>query len=149
DGVPSTEGEFANLTPQNIASVSVLKDASAAVYGARAANGVIVVTTKRGQRGTSTITINANTGVSTYTTIPKMMNAAQYAEYKTEMQKRYGRTLSFTQKDIKLFKNGTKPLTHPNTNWYSEVLKKYAPQSHVTISGQGGTDNVQYYVSGG
>jgi TonB-linked SusC/RagA family outer membrane protein len=148
DGVPATTEDLENVSADNVANISVLKGASAAVYGARSANGVIVVTTKRGAKGASNITINASTGFATPTILPKLMNAAQYAEYKDEMQERYGQLKSFSKKDIELFKNGDEPLTHPNTNWYDLTLQKTTPQRHFNVAGQGGTDNVQYYISG-
>ncbi len=148
DGIPSSTSQLANLSSDNIASVSVLKDASAAIYGARAANGVIVVTTKRGKKGQSSITIDANTGVSTFTILPKMMSAYQNAKYQSEMETRYGRVLTYSEEDLELFKNGSQPLTHPNTNWYDVTLRKYAPQSQASITAQGGKDNVQYFVAG-
>ncbi len=149
DGVPSTEQDFANLAPQNIATVSVLKDASAAIYGARAANGVIMVTTKRGIKGTSIITINMSTGFSTPTALPTLMDSYQYATYKNEAEERYGRTLSYTDNDLQLYKNGSAPLTHPSTDWLSTTLRSYAPQSQIGITVQGGTNKIKYFLSGG
>src|SRR5699024_2719357 len=142
DGVPASVARLSSLSPNDIADVNVLKDASAAIYGARAANGVIVVETKRGARETSSITIDANTGFSSYTTIPKMMNSFQNATYQNEMEARYGRSLTFSEEDLKLYKNGSEPLTHPNTDWYALTLRKHTPQSQVNIAARGGTKKV-------
>jgi len=148
DGVPTGSEGLSNLSPQDIASVNVLKDASAAIYGARAANGVILVKTKRGQEGTSNITINASSGVATFTRVPNMLNSYQMAKYRNEMDQRYGRQQVWTDKDLQLFKNGNDPITHPNTDWYAATLRNYTPQRHLNISGSGGTDKVQYFLSG-
>src|SRR5699024_1389224 len=139
-GVPRGMNDLSNLSSQDIASVNVLKDASAAIYGARAANGVIVVETKRGVEGASEITLKASSGFSTFTRIPELMSSYQNAKYLNEMQARYGRQLSWTEKDLRLFKDGSAPITHPNTDWYGETLRDYAPQSHFNISAAGGTD---------
>src|SRR5699024_9470314 len=105
DGVPRGMDDLSNLSSQDIASVNVLKDASAAIYGARAANGVIVVETKRGVEGASEITLKASSGFSTFTRIPELMSSYQNAKYLNEMQARYGRQLSWTEKDLRLFKD--------------------------------------------
>src|SRR5690606_9908630 len=85
DGVPAREGGFARLNPADIASISVLKDASAAIYGARAANGVILVTTKRGSKGKTSVTYTSNIGFSQPTTIPDLAGAVEYSEMRNDL----------------------------------------------------------------
>ncbi|MEO7992327.1 MAG: TonB-dependent receptor plug domain-containing protein, partial [Chryseolinea sp.] len=85
DGIPDRDGGFNRLSPQDIESMSVLKDASSAIYGARAANGVILVTTKRGKTGAPQLSYDFNLGWSQPTVIPKMSNASEYATIMNEI----------------------------------------------------------------
>lgn len=146
DGIP--QESLPNIAPQDIESISVLKDASAAIYGARAANGVILIQTKVGKIGAPEITINSNYGISKYTRLPKLMNSYQNATYLTEVEERYGRARSYSDDDIQKFQSGEYPLTHPNTDWYNEIFDDYAPQNHQNISLRGGSDRIQYYIGG-
>ncbi|SHG58599.1 TonB-linked outer membrane protein, SusC/RagA family [Fodinibius roseus] len=148
DGIPSGMGDLESLSSRDISSVNVLKDASAAIYGARAANGVILVTTKRGAEGTTELSINASSGISKFTRVPEVMNSWQLATYQNEMQERYGRVKSWTEEDIRLFREGTNPITHPNTDWHNAVFDDYTPESRINIAASGGTESVQYYISG-
>ena len=85
DGIPDRDGGLGRLSPRDIESISVLKDASAAIYGARAANGAILITTKRGKTGKPTVTYDFNQGWSQPATIPKMSNASEYAKIMNEL----------------------------------------------------------------
>ncbi|MFW5945023.1 MAG: SusC/RagA family TonB-linked outer membrane protein, partial [Bacteroidota bacterium] len=132
----------------DVESMSVLKDASAAIYGARAANGVILIQTKGGQEGTAEISINSSAGVSTFTRVPEMQSSYQNAIYRNEMAQRYGRTVRWSDEDLQKFESGDHPITHPNTNWYEETFRDFAPQTNHNISAQGGNEDIQYFVSG-
>ena len=88
DGIPDRDGGLGRLSPRDIESISVLKDASAAIYGARAANGAILITTKRGKTGKPTVTYDFNQGWSQPATIPKMSNASEYAKIMNEIPMR-------------------------------------------------------------
>jgi TonB-linked SusC/RagA family outer membrane protein len=147
DGVPA-RGGFDRLNPDDVESVTVLKDASAAIYGARAANGVILVTTKRGKIGKPTITYNGSYGLTQPTRLPNLVNAWQYATYINEVNDRKGIPHQFSEEDIAKFKDGSDPINHPNTDWYHEILKEYSPQTRHALSVRGGTERVSYYVSG-
>ena len=147
DGIPRSG--ISRLSADDIESISVLKDAAAAIYGARAANGVIVVQTKRGGKGEANqIRVSSDYGIQRYTRVPEQMNAWQYATYMNEMADRFTTQPPYTQEDIALFRNGSNPVTHPSTNWYDEVFRGAAPQSRTNVSLSGGTNNVQYFVSG-
>ncbi len=146
DGTP--QSSFTNIAPNDIAEISVLKDASAAIYGARAANGVILVNTKRGIAGTNNLTFNFNYGMASFTRIPEMMTAWQHAQYDNERNERYGRTIRYSDDDLQKFQSGSSPLTHPNTRWMEEVYDEWAPRSHYNISASGGTEKIQYFLSG-
>ncbi|QHS58446.1 TonB-dependent receptor [Chitinophaga agri] len=151
DGVPGQIGGLDRLDPNDIESISVLKDASAAVYGSRAANGVILVTTKRGKTGKPAISYSFNQGFSSPTRLPKMADAATYAEIVNEI--RYygtpagGMNQVYSADEIRKFRDGSDPLNYPNTDWQKETLRKVALQNQHNLSVSGGTDNVRYYAS--
>ncbi|MBO9561151.1 MAG: TonB-dependent receptor [Niastella sp.] len=153
DGVPGQIGGLERLNPNDIESISVLKDASAAIYGSRAANGVILVTTRRGKSGKPTISASFNQGFSSPTRLPKMANAATYATIANEIayynNRAGGLNQQYSAEEITKFGNGSDPLNYPNTDWTKETLKKSALQNQANISISGGSDNVRYYVSAG
>ncbi len=146
DGIPGYSG-WQYINPEDIESISVLKDASAAIYGARAANGVILITTKRGKAGKPTINYSFNEGLSQLTRVPEMADAVLYAEFVNEYKDRYGQAHFYTDEEIQKFKSGTDPF-YPNTNWYKETLKKFTPQRQHSLNMTGGTDRLNYFVSG-
>ncbi|AUD01728.1 SusC/RagA family TonB-linked outer membrane protein [Spirosoma pollinicola] len=173
DGVPARAGGIDRLNPADIESISVLKDASAAIYGSRAANGVILVTTKRGKTGKPELSYSFNQGFAQATVIPKMATAAQYAELNNEINlynlpAQYWKDGSaafkstgsytrpdngsiakaaFTPDDIKKFQDGSDPWGHPNTDWFGAALKTWSPQSRHTLQLVGGSENVKYLTS--
>ena len=124
DGVPGHSLE--RIDPSTIENISVLKDASAAIYGAQAANGVILVTTKRGKTGKPTVTASFNQGYGRPTKIPKMADAAEYASMLNEIDEYANRTPRFSQDDIQKFKDGSDPWGHPNTDWFDAVLRPWS-----------------------
>ncbi|WMI66768.1 TonB-dependent receptor [Aestuariibaculum sp. YM273] len=140
DGVPGRSLE--RIDPSTIKSISVLKDASAAIYGAQAANGVILVTTKRGTIGAPTIRLSYNQGFARPTVIPEMADAAEYATLLNEIEP--GR---YSEEDIQMYRDGSDPWGHPNTDWFAETLKPWSLQSYGNMSIDGGTENVKYFVS--
>ena len=139
------------LNPNDIESITVLKDASAAIYGSQAANGVILVTTKRGQIGKPKITIGMNAGMTQPTKIPEMASAAQYATMLNEIAyyatPSKGRNQAFSADDITKFGDGSDPWGHPNTDWFKATFKPWAPQNQESASISGGTDNMKYFLS--
>jgi TonB-linked SusC/RagA family outer membrane protein len=149
DGIPHRSLE--RLDPADIESFTVLKDASAAIYGTQAANGVILVTTKRGKIGKPTITLNANTGYNQPTVIPKMADANTYATMLNEIayysNPSGGRNQQFSADDLTKFKDGSDPWGHPNTDWFKEVFKPWSRQNYENISISGGTQSMKYFLS--
>jgi TonB-linked SusC/RagA family outer membrane protein len=145
DGVPGRSLE--RIDPNTIESMSVLKDASAAIYGAQAANGVILITTKKGKTGKPSIGLTLNYGLSKPSILPKMANAPEYATLMNEIDSYAGKTPRYSSKDIELFSNGQDPWGHPNTDWYKETLKNWSVQSNANVTVEGGTENVKYFVS--
>ena len=149
DGIPHRSLD--RLDPSDIESFTVLKDASAAIYGTQAANGVILVTTKRGSIGKPTITLNANTGFNQPDVIPKMADAATYATMLNEVayysNPGGGRNQQFSADDITKFTDGSDPWGHPNTDWFKAVFKPWSQQNYENISVSGGTENMKYFLS--
>jgi len=136
DGVPTQNG-INEISPNDVESISVLKDASsAAIYGARAANGVVIVTTKRGKNGKPKISANGYTGVQTSQHLIKMANTSQYVTAYNTAAAADGRT------QIPSSLIGTLP----EVNWQKELLKP-APISNAQLSVSGGSDNTNYIVS--
>jgi len=173
DGIPARQGGFERINPADIDNISVLKDASAAIYGARAANGVILITTKRGKTGKPSLSYTFNQGFSQPTFVPKLADATQYAEMRNELEvfklnvnewssanqafKESGVyngsdgtiTAPFSPEDFQLFRDGSDPWFHPNTDWYGAALKNWSPQSQHNLQLNGGSENFQYLTSVG
>jgi len=147
DGV-ANRGAFERINPDDVESISVLKDASAAIYGAQAANGVILITTKKGKSGKSTITYGGSYGITQATQLPKLVDAGQYATYINEVNDRLGQPHQYSDPDIQKYKDGSDPLNYPNTNWYDAVIKDFSPQYRHSLSLSGGTDKLEHFISG-
>lgn len=146
--VDGVEQSFNNIDVNEIESVSILKDASAAIYGARAGNGVILVTTKRGQSGKPNISFNGTLTSQSYTNFPEPVNAGEYATLFREAQINSGipeNQTKFSEEDIAKYFAGNDP-QYPNTNWYDEIMKKSALQQQYNLTIRGGTDVVKYYT---
>lgn len=151
DGVPGQIGGLERLDPNDIESISILKDASAAVYGSRAANGVMLITTKRGKTGKPVINYSFNQGFSSPSRLPKMADAATYAQIRNEIQyynnPAGGMNQFYTDEQIQKFRDGSDPVNYPNTDWQKATLKKTTTQNQHSLSVNGGSENVKYYVS--
>jgi TonB-dependent SusC/RagA subfamily outer membrane receptor len=164
DGIPARTGGIERLNPADIESISVLKDASAAIYGSRAANGVILITTKRGKTGKPEILYSFNQGWSQPTVVPELANATQFAEMRNELEifnlpvaewsaanTAFKQNGSYTRpngtvvdapyspEDFQKFRDGSDPWGHPNTDWYDATLKTWSPQSRHNLQLTGGT----------
>ena len=149
DGIPGRDLNSVKAT--DLENITILKDASAAIYGARAANGVILVTTKRGvENSAPTITYNFYEGRTTPTMVPKKVDAATYAQVTREAEWYKGTdpsNMTFSLSDIEKYRSGEYPWTHPNTDWFDMALKDYARTASHNISIHGGTKNLTYYTS--
>lgn len=145
--VDGIEMDFRFLDANQIESISILKDASASIYGARAGNGVILVTTKRGTSGKPMFTVNTSQTYQGITVMPKPVSAGQYAELTREAHLNAGKpdaTAPFTEEQVQQYYDGTDPL-FPNTNWYNELIRSWAPQQQHNLSIRGGSESVKYY----
>lgn len=174
DGIPNRAGGIERLNPNDIESVSVLKDASAAIYGSQAANGVILITTKLGKLGKPQFSYDFSYGLQQPTRIPKMSNSTQYAEILNELNifgsdlnpnewsaawnsfkttgtylSTGGKTINAAYKpdEIRKFGDGSDPLRYPNTDWFKTVFQTWSPQQKHNVQINGGSENVKYLVS--
>ena len=147
DGVQAGIGTFNQLVPQDIDNLSILKDGAAAVYGNRAANGVIIVTTKRGKSGKPKINISTSYSISTFSAKPRLMSSEQFAIYENEIADRVGNAARFTQQQIDNYASGSDPINFPNTNWFDATFADSAPESRNSISVSGGSDKASYFLS--
>lgn len=151
DGIQQDEGQFNNLASNDIESISVLKDASAAIYGVRAANGVVVVTTKKGAIGKNNINIDAYAGWQRWFRFPEVLNNSyDYMKYLAEAQvNSYGST-NITQEELDKYKQGASAgPQYRSFDWRKFVMSNNnAPQNSLNINVTGGSDKVNYYVSG-
>ncbi|WP_205461703.1 TonB-dependent receptor [Mangrovibacterium lignilyticum] len=145
DGVPGRSLE--RIDPSTIETMSVLKDASAAIYGAQAANGVILITTKRGKVGKPTVDFTYNYGLTRPTLMPEMTDASEYATLLNEIDLYAGRDPRYSQGEIQKFSDGSDPWKYPNSDYIDETLKPWSEQTYGNVSIKGGTENVNYFVS--
>ncbi|MFH6769031.1 TonB-dependent receptor [Gaetbulibacter aquiaggeris] len=147
DGI-ANRGSFERLNPDDIESISILKDASAAIYGAQAANGVILVTTKRGKNGKTVFSFNHNYSLAQATRRPYLMNAQQYLTWVDEQNSRNGRPTEF-QSVIRQYRDGSVDKSvWGDTDWWDEVVDNWTPQSQYAASIRGGGEKTQFYLSG-
>lgn len=152
DGVPS---DFSQIDANEIESFSILKDASAAVYGVRAANGVILVTTKRGETGKPKINYSTYYGLQNNATdYPELADAGLFAELTNEgatnawvKQNNPSAVLSlpFTKEQVSQYKDGTLP----SADWFNETVRRNAPQSYHNLNVDGGTEDIKYFFNVG
>ena len=146
DGVERSSSDFARMDPNDIESINVLKDAaSAAIFGMRGANGVIVITTKRGAQAKPTIKYSGNLSLTSPTKLPKYANSYDYARLYNQFM---GQEI-YSAEEIEKFRDGSDRESYPNTNWYDEMLSSYAVEQQHNVSVSGGSDKMRYYVSGG
>jgi len=149
DGVPDETGAWQRINQNDIEQVSILKDASASIYGARAANGVILITTKRGSVGKPVFSYTFNQGITQPTRLPEMANSWEFADYVNQ----YRTTIQnlpalYSDQEIQTMKDGTDPLNYPNTDWVGTIFKNYTPQSMHNLNVRGGTEKARYSMSG-
>lgn len=147
DGIQQDAGQFNNIAPNDIETITVLKDASAAIYGMRAANGVVVVTTKRGKLNSrNTINLAAYTGWQNWTRFPKGVNAYEWMAGKADAEmNQYGST-TITKEELEKWKAGTEP-GYKSFDWYKFIVKDNAPLTNLNLNFSGGSDRINYYVS--
>jgi len=145
DGVPRNMN---NIEPDEIESFSVLKDAAAtAVYGAEGANGVVLITTKRGKAVKPVISFRGEFSLSSPTRVPEFVDSWQYLELANEALKNDGLDPQFSDELIAKYRNNEDPDLYPNAKWMDEVLAKNYTSQRYTINARGGSDFAKYFVS--
>jgi TonB-linked SusC/RagA family outer membrane protein len=148
DGVQ--QDDIGQIDMNEIDNISILKDASAtAVYGVRGANGVIIITTRRGKTGEAKVSVNTQTGINVTNRLPKFLNAYDALTLLKESYANDKQVFPYTDAEMEHYRTGDMPLAYPNTDWYKELLRKTTIQSQVNVNVSGGTDRVKYFVSGG
>lgn len=146
--VDGVERDFAQIVPEDIEQFSVLKDAAAtAVYGVRGANGVILITTKRGQKGAPKISLTYRFSAQEPTRLPRFLGSYDHARLRNESLVNDGITPTFTEEDLLHFKNHDAPYTHPDNDYFGDFLKDITPMHEAVLSLRGGTNAVDYYIS--
>lgn len=146
--VDGLESRMDNVSPGDIESVSVLKDASsAAIYGSRAANGVILVTTKRGKNGVSEINYRGFTGWQATTNLPDHLPSHEYAELYNEANRNMGLPPRYSNDDIAKYKSGVDPYNFPNTDWQDLLITESGATQDHNLSFSGGNNITSYRVS--
>lgn len=153
DDIEFTYEQFARIDPNEIETLSILKDASTtAVYGVRGANGVLIVTTRRGKNGPPQIAFRGESSIQQPTIIPHYLNAYESALLYDKAQANDGVALAsrqFKQADLDTFRLGLNPYTHPDVNWRDVLFKTFSQQYRGNFDISGGTDRVKYFISAG
>lgn len=148
--VDGVERSFFQMDPNEIESVTVLKDASAtAVFGVRGANGVILVTTRRGEEGRTEISVNSSVGFSTPTRMIEMADSYTYATMYNEMMANDGLDPVFDAYTLERFRLGDIPMVYPSIDWRDYIVKNAAVQTQHNINISGGAERVRYFISAG
>ena len=145
--VDGFESMYGQLVPEEIESVTLLKDAAAtAVYGSRGANGVLLLTTKRGSEGPLRVNFSTQYGFESALRLPDFLGSYDYAKLYNEGLANDEQTAMYTQSDLEAYSNGSDPYFHPDVNWHDQVLRKSAPISQYGLNFSGGTQNASYFV---
>lgn len=148
--VDGVEREMWDIDPNEIESVTVLKDASAtAVFGVRGANGVILITTKRGAEGKAHITVNTNFSALTPTKLVELANSVDYARFYNQMKIGDGNAAEFSDDIINRFATNSDPVRFPNMDWMSYIMKEVTLQQQHNVNISGGNSKVKYFLSAG
>lgn len=173
DGVPQRAGGIDRINPNDVESVSVLKDASAAIYGSRAGNGVILITTKQGKVGKTEISYDFTHGMQRATRLPKTTNSEQYTSIINEVTRVYPEDPSkwgeiwdafntgdgiynspsgaispvYSPQQRQSYIDGSDPLLYPNTDWFGSTIKNWSPQQRHNLQINGGTETTKYLIS--
>lgn len=148
--VDGVERSMSDIDPNEIESITVLKDASAtAVFGVRGANGVVLITTKRGQEGKAKISASASFSALTPTKMVEQASSYDYATFYNQMLANDGQNPQFSESVINHFKTGDEPIRFPSTKWADYIMKDATLQTQTNVNISGGTKKLRYFVSGG
>ncbi len=146
--IDGLEGDLNTIDPADVESFSILKDASAtAVYGVRGANGVVLVTTKRGMVDRMQITARANTTLSHLNRLPQYLGAYDYALLANEASFLRGQSPLYNQTEMGIIRDGLDYDMYPDVNWQDEILNKNSWRQSYYMSGRGGSEVARYFLS--
>ncbi|MFC3199871.1 TonB-dependent receptor [Parapedobacter deserti] len=150
DGLPRSAESFSNIDPNEVESISILKDAtSSALYGIQGANGVVVVTTKRGKvNETPQINATSQYALQAPVRLPKNMTSYELALYSNKVDINNGNSPRFDDEALHIVQNNLSPYLYPNVNWFDEILRSNTPQFMQNLNISGSTSRVRYFVSG-
>ena len=147
--VDGVERSMDMVDTEDIASLSILKDASAtALYGVRGANGIVLITTRRGAESKPQINIKVETGVTSPVRLPEMASTGEFIDFLNNMYVNSGQQAIFSDYDKEMFLSGSDPDLYPSVDWVNEVFKNQAMTTKANVSVTGGTKSVRYYVGG-
>ena len=150
DGLQITTSDLARLEPDNIASFSIMKDATAtSLYGARGANGVVLVTTKIGKKGKAKVSVRYENSMSSPSKINSFLGAVDYMELYNRAQRSRDQSanLLYSKQKIEGTRNGLNPNIYPDVDWYRELFKDFALNKRLNVNINGGGEVAQYYLS--
>lgn len=148
DDIEYTYEQFSTIDPNEVESISILKDAATtAVYGIKGANGVVLVTTRRGSVGPARINARVEYGLQQPTHVPEFLGAYDIARLRNEALLNEGKAPEFSEESLAHFRDGTDPYGHPDVNWYDVLFRKSAPMVTSGLDVSGGSDRVRYMVS--
>ena len=145
--VDGVERPFTQIDPNEIASMNVLKDASAAVYGFKGVNGVIIIETKKGEMSRPKINYSYSIGLQSPVKNLEMMNAYEYAYYRNQALMNAGQSKRFTDEEVEKYRTGSDPINYPSTDWYAETVRKVAPKQQHNLNINGGSEKIRYFFS--
>lgn len=148
--VDGVERSMSDIDPNDVESITVLKDASAtAVFGVRGANGVVLITTKRGKEGKAQISASTSFSILAPTKMVEQASSLGYAEFYNQMCDNDGDPHVFSDAVIQKFKDGSDPIRFPSTKWDDYIMKNSTQQTKTNVSISGGTKNLRYFISAG
>jgi len=147
--VDGVERDLDNVDPEEITDFTILKDATAtAVYGVRGANGVVLITTKKGTVGAPQINLRLETSITDPLELPDFVDGATYMTLQNEALKNSGKNALFSDDQISRTASGFDPYYYPDVNWVKELISHWSPSERVTLNVSGGSEKVRYFVSG-
>ncbi|MDR8393344.1 TonB-dependent receptor [Aliifodinibius sp. S!AR15-10] len=146
DGVPRPNADLGRIDPKAIANITVLKDASAAIYGARAANGVILVETKQGVLGDPEFNFTFNQSYTRPTRMMDVMNGYEWAQINNESRVLDGFDPTYSEQELQEFADGDPLDGYASTDWVEETVKPWAPQNKMNLSVSAGSESVRYFL---
>lgn len=148
--VDGVERSFFQIDPNEVENITILKDASStAVFGVRGANGVIIVTTKRGKEGKAKINASFSYGIQAPTRMPEFVNSYDYATFLNQAYENDDKNPKFTPEAVEAFRTHSNPLIYSDTDWMELLFKSSAPQTQGNVNISGGTERVRYFISMG